>query len=126
MTEDRGRDYMNARRVAKEYEAVTRGLDKSAPSVPPQNTFQEGKQVNWFIIPGMWAVVSSLEGLACCGGSVTLCVCVCAYGVCACVCVCMCVCMCVCVCVHVCGCAYVCVCAYGVCVCVCVCVCFLI
>ena len=40
---------MNARRVAKEYEAVTRGLDKSAPSVPPQNTFQEGKQVKWFV-----------------------------------------------------------------------------
>ncbi|KAK7107878.1 cleavage stimulation factor subunit 3-like [Littorina saxatilis] len=46
MTEDRGRDYMNARRVAKEYEAVTRGLDKSAPSVPPQNSFQESKQVD--------------------------------------------------------------------------------
>ncbi|XP_076467376.1 cleavage stimulation factor subunit 3-like [Babylonia areolata] len=45
MTEDRGRDYMTARRVAKEYEAVTRGLDKSTPSVPPQNTFHETKQV---------------------------------------------------------------------------------
>lgn len=45
MTEDRGREYMNARRVAKEFEAVTRGLDKNSPSVPPQNTFQELKQV---------------------------------------------------------------------------------
>ncbi|KAL8606799.1 hypothetical protein ACOMHN_049628 [Nucella lapillus] len=45
MTEDRGRDYMSARRVAKEYEAVTRGLDKNSPSVPPQNTFHELKQV---------------------------------------------------------------------------------
>ncbi|KAK7478906.1 hypothetical protein BaRGS_00029887 [Batillaria attramentaria] len=46
MTEDRGRDYMNARRVAKEFEAVTRGLDKTAPSIPPQNTYQESKQVD--------------------------------------------------------------------------------
>lgn len=45
MTEDRGRDYMNARRVAKEYEAVTRGLNRNNPSVPPQNTPEEVKQV---------------------------------------------------------------------------------
>lgn len=45
MSEDRGRDYMNARRVAKEYEAVTRGLNRNAPSVPPQNTPEEAKQV---------------------------------------------------------------------------------
>ncbi|KAJ8314575.1 hypothetical protein KUTeg_006725 [Tegillarca granosa] len=46
MTEDRGRDYMNARRVAKEYEAVTRGLNKNLPSVPPQNTPEEAQQVD--------------------------------------------------------------------------------
>lgn len=46
MTEDRGRDYVNARRVAKEFEAVTRCLDKNSPSVPPQNTYQEHKQVS--------------------------------------------------------------------------------
>ncbi|CAI9734176.1 cleavage stimulation factor subunit 3-like [Octopus vulgaris] len=45
MSEDRGRDYMNARRVAKEYEAVTRGLNRNSPSVPPQNTPEEAKQV---------------------------------------------------------------------------------
>jgi hypothetical protein len=45
MQEDRGRDYMNVRRVAKEYEVVTKGLNKNAPSVPPQNSSDEGKQV---------------------------------------------------------------------------------
>ena len=45
MTEDRAREYINARRVAKEYEVVTRGLDRNAPSVPPQNTVNESKQV---------------------------------------------------------------------------------
>lgn len=45
MQEDRSRDYTNARRVAKEYEVVTKGLNKNAPSVPPQNTPDEIKQV---------------------------------------------------------------------------------
>ncbi|XP_036595701.1 cleavage stimulation factor subunit 3-like [Trichosurus vulpecula] len=44
--EDRSRDYMNARRVAKEYEAMTRGLDRNAPAVHPQNTPQEVQQVD--------------------------------------------------------------------------------
>ncbi|XP_016431164.1 cleavage stimulation factor subunit 3-like [Sinocyclocheilus rhinocerous] len=48
MIEDRSRDYMNARRVAKEYETVMKGLDRNAPSVPPQNSPQEAQQV------GMW------------------------------------------------------------------------
>ena len=43
--DDRGRDYMNARRVAKEYEVITKGLNKNAVSVPPQNTPDEVKQV---------------------------------------------------------------------------------
>jgi len=45
MQEDRSRDYMNARRVAKEYEVITKGLNKNAASVPPQNTPDEVKQV---------------------------------------------------------------------------------
>ncbi|XP_077493007.1 cleavage stimulation factor subunit su(f) isoform X2 [Amblyomma americanum] len=45
MISDRSREYMNARRVAKEYEAVTRGLNKNAPSVPPQGIPEESKQV---------------------------------------------------------------------------------
>jgi len=48
MQEDRGRDYMNARRVAKEYEVVTKGLNKNTPSAPPQNIPDEIKQVNLF------------------------------------------------------------------------------
>lgn len=46
MTEDRGREYMNARRVAKEYESVTRGLNKALPSIPPQNSPEEYQQVS--------------------------------------------------------------------------------
>lgn len=45
MLEDRGRDYMNARRVSKEYEIVTRGLNRNLPSVPPTNTPEEATQV---------------------------------------------------------------------------------
>ena len=45
MQDDRGRDYTNARRVAKEYETVTKGLSRNAPSVPPQNNPEEVKQV---------------------------------------------------------------------------------
>ena len=45
MTSERSRDYMNARRVAKEYEASTRGLNKFAPCVPPTGTAEESKQV---------------------------------------------------------------------------------
>lgn len=45
MIDDHSREYMSARRVSKEYEVATRGLDKNAPSVPPQNTFAERKQV---------------------------------------------------------------------------------
>jgi cleavage stimulation factor subunit 3 len=45
MIEDRGRDYMNARRVSKEYEVVTRGLNRNLPSVSPTNTPEEATQV---------------------------------------------------------------------------------
>jgi len=45
MIEDRGRDYMNARRVSKEYEIVTRGLNRNLPSVSPTNTPEEATQV---------------------------------------------------------------------------------
>lgn len=50
MTEDRGRDYMNARRVAKELEAITRGLNKNLPAIPPQNTPDELQQVKFFTL----------------------------------------------------------------------------
>lgn len=46
LTEERSRDYMNARRVTKEYEIITKGLSRNMPSVPPQVTPFEVKQVN--------------------------------------------------------------------------------
>ena len=49
MTGDKSRDYMNARRVSKEYEAITRGLDRSFLSLPPCGSIDEIKQV-WFFI----------------------------------------------------------------------------
>ncbi|CAB0031503.1 unnamed protein product [Trichogramma brassicae] len=45
MAVERSRDYMNARRVAKELEAATRGLNRNAPSVPPTGHPDEIKQV---------------------------------------------------------------------------------
>ncbi|XP_071875267.1 protein suppressor of forked-like [Bombus fervidus] len=45
MAIEHSRDYMNARRVAKELEAVTGGLNRSAPSIPPTGHPEEVKQV---------------------------------------------------------------------------------
>ncbi|CDS37190.1 cleavage stimulation factor subunit 3 [Echinococcus multilocularis] len=45
LTEERSRDYMNARNVTKEYEIMTKGLSRNIPSVPPQVTPLEVKQV---------------------------------------------------------------------------------
>lgn len=42
---ERSRDYMNARRVTKEYEVVIRGLNKNYPSIPPTGGLEEMKQV---------------------------------------------------------------------------------
>lgn len=47
---ERSRDYMNARRVTKEYEVVIRGLNKNFPSVPPTGGLDEMKQVNIYLI----------------------------------------------------------------------------
>ena len=49
MQDEKSRDYMNARRVAREYEAITKGLNKNIPSVPPTNTPEELKQVSQII-----------------------------------------------------------------------------
>lgn len=46
MQEERGRDYTNAKRVSKELEGITKGINRNAPSVPPQNIPEEQKQVN--------------------------------------------------------------------------------
>lgn len=45
LIDDKTREYMNARRVAKEYEAVTRNITRGNPSVPPQGTAAEVKQL---------------------------------------------------------------------------------
>lgn len=45
MVQDRSRDHMNARRVAKEWEVTIRGLVRSWPAVPPSFTLEENRQV---------------------------------------------------------------------------------
>lgn len=44
MSLERSRDYMNARRVAKELENVTKGLNRNLPAVPPTLTKEEFRQ----------------------------------------------------------------------------------
>lgn len=46
MSLERSRDYMNARRVAKELEIVTKGLNRNLPAIPPTLTKEEMKQVS--------------------------------------------------------------------------------
>ena len=70
LTQERSRDYMNARRVAKEYEAVTRGLIKSNASVPPSGSQDENKQVRAIIHLLLLPYNQSLSRLSC--GTVTL------------------------------------------------------
>ncbi len=43
---DRSKDYMNARRVAKEFEVITRGLNRNAPATPPTSSSEEVRQVD--------------------------------------------------------------------------------
>ncbi|KAH8244975.1 hypothetical protein KR032_003410, partial [Drosophila birchii] len=45
MSLERSKDYMNARRVAKELEYHTKGLNRNLPAVPPTLTREEIKQV---------------------------------------------------------------------------------
>lgn len=45
MSLERSRDYMNARRVAKELEIATKGLNRNLPAIPPTLTKEEVKQV---------------------------------------------------------------------------------
>jgi cleavage stimulation factor subunit 3 len=52
MAMERSRDYMSARRVAKEFEAVTRGLNRNSPSIPPTGHPEELKQVHLLHVSG--------------------------------------------------------------------------
>lgn len=58
---ERSRDYMTARRVTKEYEAITRGLNKMAPSVPPTGSSDEGKQLELWTTYIKWEQSNPLK-----------------------------------------------------------------
>ena len=45
MLDDRTREYLNARRVSKEFETMTRSLQRHAPACPPSGSVEEAKQV---------------------------------------------------------------------------------
>ncbi|XP_037935570.1 protein suppressor of forked [Teleopsis dalmanni] len=45
MSLERSKDYMNARRVAKELEIMTKGLNRNLPAIPPTLSKEEIKQV---------------------------------------------------------------------------------
>jgi cleavage stimulation factor subunit 3 len=47
MSMERSRDYMNARRVAKELENATKGLNRNLPAIPPTLSKEELKQVHF-------------------------------------------------------------------------------
>lgn len=57
MSLERSRDYMNARRVAKELEIVTKGLNRNLPAIPPTLTKEEMKQVNIMKRKFIWKLV---------------------------------------------------------------------
>uniref|UniRef100_A0A6G1SKG0 Cleavage stimulation factor subunit 3 n=2 Tax=Aceria tosichella TaxID=561515 RepID=A0A6G1SKG0_9ACAR len=46
MVQDRSRDHMNARRVAKEWEVIIRGLNRSWPATPPTFSSEEQRQLD--------------------------------------------------------------------------------
>ena len=49
MIDDRSREFMNVRKIAKEYENVTRHLDRTSPCFPPQGTADEIKQKSYWL-----------------------------------------------------------------------------
>jgi cleavage stimulation factor subunit 3 len=49
MIDDRSREFMNVRKIAKEYENVTRHLDRTSPCFPPQGTQEEIKQKSYWL-----------------------------------------------------------------------------
>jgi len=61
LTAEKSRDYMSARRVAKEYEAVTRGLNKQAPSIPPSGSSEELKQIEAWNNYVVWEKANPLK-----------------------------------------------------------------
>ncbi|KAK0417140.1 hypothetical protein QR680_012850 [Steinernema hermaphroditum] len=58
---ERTKDYQNARRVAKALEAITRGINRQAVSVPPRGTSTEMKQVDMWKKYVEWEKGNPLE-----------------------------------------------------------------
>ena len=48
MIDDRSREFMMVRKIAKEFENVTRYLDRNSPCFPPQGTPDEIKQKSYW------------------------------------------------------------------------------
>ena len=46
MIDDRSREFLNVRRISKEYENMTKQLERTSPALPPQGTLDELKQIN--------------------------------------------------------------------------------
>ncbi len=45
LIDDTNKDFVNIKRVAREYENVTRPLERHMPAIPPQGTNDELKQI---------------------------------------------------------------------------------
>lgn len=60
MSLERSRDYMNARRVAKEMEIITKGLNRNLPAVPPTLTKEEAKQVTVLFNLFIYIIISTI------------------------------------------------------------------
>jgi cleavage stimulation factor subunit 3 len=48
MIDDRSREFMMVRKISKEYEHVTRYLDRNSPSLSPQGSAEELKQKSYW------------------------------------------------------------------------------
>ena len=48
MIDDRSREFVIVRKIAKEYENVTKHLDRHSASMPPQGTPEEIRQKNYW------------------------------------------------------------------------------
>lgn len=61
MISDRSRDYMNARRVTKEYEAITKGLNRNFPAFAPNNRQEDLRQVDLWKKYIQWEINNPLR-----------------------------------------------------------------
>lgn len=61
MIQDRSREHMNARRVAKEWEVTIRGLNRSLPAVPPTFSPEEQRQVEIWRRYILWELSNPLR-----------------------------------------------------------------